>query len=38
MTQVADPVDVGALLRTWRERRRFSQQELSNRSQVVPGT
>jgi len=34
MTQVADPVDVGALLRTWRERRRFSQQELSNRSRV----
>ncbi|MFC8225373.1 helix-turn-helix domain-containing protein [Streptomyces sp. NPDC057287] len=25
---------VGQLLRTWRERRRFSQQELSNRSQV----
>ncbi|MEQ4304815.1 helix-turn-helix transcriptional regulator [Plantactinospora sp. B6F1] len=25
---------VGALLRTWRERRRFSQQELSNRSRV----
>ncbi|MFG2429433.1 helix-turn-helix domain-containing protein [Streptomyces sp. NPDC048590] len=25
---------VGALLRTWRERRRFSQQELSNRSSV----
>jgi transcriptional regulator with XRE-family HTH domain len=25
---------VGAMLRTWRERRRFSQQELSNRSRV----
>lgn len=39
MTLVADstdahPVEVGALLRTWRERRRFSQQELSNRSRV----
>ena len=34
MTVIADPVDVGALLRTWRERRRFSQQELSNRSRV----
>ena len=34
MTQVADPADVGVLLRTWRERRRFSQQELSNRSRV----
>jgi transcriptional regulator with XRE-family HTH domain len=27
-------VRVGVLLRTWRERRRFSQQELSNRSRV----
>src|SRR4051794_6842556 len=34
MTVVADGVDVGSLLRTWRERRRFSQLELSNRSQV----
>ena len=34
MTVVADGVDVGPLLRTWRERRRFSQLELSNRSQV----
>jgi transcriptional regulator with XRE-family HTH domain len=34
MTVVVDTVDVGALLRTWRERRRFSQQELSNRSRV----
>lgn len=34
MTQVTDTPDVGSLLRTWRERRRFSQQELSNRSQV----
>jgi transcriptional regulator with XRE-family HTH domain len=34
MTVVVDAVDVGALLRTWRERRRFSQQELSNRSRV----
>ena len=37
MTVVVDSVgslDVGVLLRTWRERRRFSQQELSNRSQV----
>lgn len=30
----AHPADVGSLLRTWRERRRFSQQELSNRSRV----
>lgn len=34
MTSVADAVDVGPLLRTWRERRRFSQLELSNRSRV----
>lgn len=42
MTLLADATDipaaeaprVGALLRTWRERRRFSQQDLSNRSQV----
>jgi transcriptional regulator with XRE-family HTH domain len=34
MTVVVDDVEVGALLRTWRERRRFSQQELSNRSHV----
>src|SRR5213079_978265 len=37
MTTVVDPVDtrtVGPLLRGWRERRRFSQQELSNRSAV----
>lgn len=34
MTLVVDTVEVGALLRTWRERRRFSQQELSNRSRV----
>jgi transcriptional regulator with XRE-family HTH domain len=34
MTVVLDTSDVGALLRTWRERRRFSQQELSNRSRV----
>ena len=34
MTLVVDAVDVGALLRTWRERRRFSQLELSNRSRV----
>ncbi|WP_252365219.1 helix-turn-helix domain-containing protein [Saccharomonospora piscinae] len=27
-------VDAGALLRAWRQRRRFSQQELSNRSRV----
>ncbi|GAA4381565.1 helix-turn-helix transcriptional regulator [Nocardioides caricicola] len=31
---VVNPGDVGALLRTWRERRRFSQLELSNRSRV----
>lgn len=34
MTQVVDEAGVGSLLRTWRERRRFSQQELSNRSEV----
>ena len=34
MTLTVDATDVGGLLRTWRERRRFSQQELSNRSGV----
>lgn len=34
MTVVVDAAEVGALLRIWRERRRFSQQELSNRSRV----
>jgi transcriptional regulator with XRE-family HTH domain len=34
MTAAVDAPEVGPLLRTWRERRRFSQQELSNRSQV----
>jgi transcriptional regulator with XRE-family HTH domain len=34
MTTVVDAADVGALLRTWRQRRRFSQQELSNQSRV----
>ena len=34
MTVLVDDAEVGALLRTWRERRRFSQQELSNRSRV----
>jgi len=34
MTLVVEGADVGSLLRTWRERRRFSQQELSNRSRV----
>ncbi|SDS32481.1 helix-turn-helix domain-containing protein [Microlunatus soli] len=34
MTVVAERTEVGGLLRTWRERRRFSQQELSNRSLV----
>ena len=34
MTQVTEAPGVGSLLRIWRERRRFSQQELSNRSQV----
>lgn len=34
MTSVADAVDVGYLLKTWRECRRFSQLELSNRSRV----
>ncbi|MGO2110313.1 MAG: helix-turn-helix domain-containing protein [Pseudoclavibacter sp.] len=34
MTLAIDAAPVGTLLRTWRERRRLSQQELSNRSQV----
>ncbi|MBP2708013.1 helix-turn-helix transcriptional regulator [Microbispora sp. RL4-1S] len=34
MSVAAEVPPVGALLRTWRERRRFSQQELSNRSRV----
>lgn len=34
MSTVLDSADVGYLLRTWRERRRFSQLELSNRSRV----
>lgn len=34
MSVAAAAPSVGALLRTWRERRRFSQQELSNRSRV----
>jgi transcriptional regulator with XRE-family HTH domain len=34
MTTVAGAPEVGPLLRTWRQRRRFSQQELSNRSLV----
>lgn len=34
MSVVVEAPPVGALLRTWRERRRFSQQELSNRSRV----
>ncbi|MFE0645357.1 helix-turn-helix domain-containing protein [Streptomyces sp. NPDC058877] len=34
MSVVGEVPPVGALLRTWRERRRFSQQELSNRSRV----
>ncbi|MFG2949884.1 helix-turn-helix domain-containing protein [Streptomyces adustus] len=34
MSIAAEVPPVGALLRTWRERRRFSQQELSNRSRV----
>ncbi|WP_164860649.1 helix-turn-helix transcriptional regulator [Rhodococcus sp. X156] len=34
MTVVGDGVEVGGLLRTWRERRRYSQQELSDRSRV----
>lgn len=34
MTAVAESPQVGPLLREWRERRRFSQQELSNRSTV----
>ncbi|MFI6764153.1 helix-turn-helix domain-containing protein [Streptomyces sp. NPDC050355] len=34
MSIAVAPPPVGALLRTWRERRRFSQQELSNRSRV----
>ncbi|WP_436699587.1 helix-turn-helix domain-containing protein [Nocardioides sp. BYT-33-1] len=34
MTAVMESPQVGPLLRSWRERRRFSQQELSNRSTV----
>lgn len=34
MTAVVESPQVGPMLRTWRERRRFSQQELSNRSTV----
>lgn len=34
MSVAVEALPVGALLRTWRERRRFSQQELSNRSRV----
>lgn len=34
MSVAAEAPSVGALLRAWRERRRFSQQELSNRSRV----
>jgi transcriptional regulator with XRE-family HTH domain len=34
MSVAAQAPPVGALLRTWRERRRFSQQELSDRSRV----
>ena len=34
MSVAIETPPVGALLRTWRERRRFSQQELSNRSRV----
>lgn len=34
MSVAVEVPPVGALLRTWRERRRFSQQELSNRSRV----
>ncbi|MDQ0786000.1 helix-turn-helix domain-containing protein [Streptomyces sp. B3I8] len=34
MTTATDTGEVGPLLRGWRERRRFSQQELSNRSSV----
>ncbi|MFD5540913.1 helix-turn-helix domain-containing protein [Streptomyces sp. NPDC127079] len=34
MSVATEVPPVGALLRTWRERRRFSQQELSNRSRV----
>lgn len=34
MTTATDTGEVGPLLRGWRERRRFSQQELSNRSAV----
>lgn len=34
MTLVTDAAEVGALLRSWRERRRLSQQALSNRSRV----
>jgi transcriptional regulator with XRE-family HTH domain len=34
MTTATDTREVGPLLRSWRERRRYSQQELSNRSAV----
>ncbi|MFJ6623144.1 helix-turn-helix domain-containing protein [Kitasatospora sp. NPDC091335] len=34
MSVAVEAPPVGAMLRTWRERRRFSQQELSNRSRV----
>jgi len=34
MSTATDTREVGRLLRSWRERRRFSQQELSNRSSV----
>lgn len=34
MTALVESPSVGPLLRSWRERRRFSQQELSNRSTV----
>ncbi|MFE9727379.1 helix-turn-helix domain-containing protein [Streptomyces sp. NPDC005794] len=34
MSVAVEVPSVGVLLRTWRERRRFSQQELSNRSRV----
>ncbi|GAA3886169.1 helix-turn-helix transcriptional regulator [Streptomyces sedi] len=34
MSVAVEVLPVGTLLRTWRERRRFSQQELSNRSRV----
>lgn len=34
VSAAVEPADVGSLLRTWRERRRFSQQELANQSEV----